>query len=136
MLFNGTILLLFSSVCLHHLAFYKMFEHTLHQLDQPRNKRNDKKLLCELIRFHNTVKALVCFSSLFLSLWNFQQIHFFFDQINPSFNSNTLKKKNNHLKSFWYSLSWEISKALWALTFTLFQLVFGNIKHLQPIRCG
>ena len=68
MLFNGTILLLFSSVCLHHLAFYKMFEHTLHQLDQPRNKRNDKKLLCELIRFHNTVKALVCFSSLFLSL--------------------------------------------------------------------
>lgn len=48
---SGAVMLLFISVCLHHRAFFKIFEHTIDTL-----KQCDKKSLCDLIRFHVTVK--------------------------------------------------------------------------------
>lgn len=67
LLINGSMLLLFISLCYHHLAFYKMFKHTLQKLNEP-NKRgdNEHQLLCgELIRFHNLVKEWVTKMTLF-----------------------------------------------------------------------
>lgn len=49
---NGAILLLFMSICLHHQAFYRMFEKSVQELDHFDSKRNDEELLCNLIRFH------------------------------------------------------------------------------------
>lgn len=53
---NGAFLLLFISICKHHEAFYKMFEHSLRKYDQNDTDRMDKKSLCDLIRFHILVK--------------------------------------------------------------------------------
>lgn len=53
---NGALVLLFISMCLHHQAFYKMFQHSLLKLNRPDKNRNDKKHICNLIRFHISVK--------------------------------------------------------------------------------
>lgn len=53
---NGALLLLFISMCLHHQAFYRMFRNSLCKLNRPDKRRNDKEHLCNLIRFHISVK--------------------------------------------------------------------------------
>lgn len=57
LIFNGTILLLFVSLCLHHRGFYEMFRHALGQLECPEPNRNDKHKLHKLIQFHYLVKG-------------------------------------------------------------------------------
>lgn len=47
---NGSLLLLFISICLHHEAFFKMFQHLLRKLETPDKHRNDTKYLCKIIR--------------------------------------------------------------------------------------
>lgn len=59
MITNGTILLLFIAMCLHHRAFYKMYAHSLRELDHVDEKRNDRIVLCELIEFHGMAKRYV-----------------------------------------------------------------------------
>ena len=53
---NGSLLLLFISICLHHLAFYNRFKYSISKLGNSKNPENDKKLLCDLIQFHNLAK--------------------------------------------------------------------------------
>lgn len=52
LLVGGIVLLLFISICLHHQAFHKLFEHLVYH----KSKKCDKVFLCDLIRFHITVK--------------------------------------------------------------------------------
>lgn len=54
---SGTLLTLFISMCLHHNAFYEMFVHSVRALDHMNSVRNEKMHLCELIRFHTSIKA-------------------------------------------------------------------------------
>lgn len=54
LLINGTPLLFFISVCIHHQAFRKMFTAFIGNADQC-----DEKTVCELIRFHTTTKEYV-----------------------------------------------------------------------------
>lgn len=53
---NGSLLLLFISICLHHLSFYKMFRDEARKLDYRDKDRNDAEHLRKLIRFHIIVK--------------------------------------------------------------------------------
>lgn len=56
--FNGLVLFLFISICLHHRAFYKRFEHSVRKLDQmEQNVDIVKRNLREIIQFHNSVKG-------------------------------------------------------------------------------
>lgn len=58
MIANGTILLLFISMCLHHRAFYKMMKNSIDKLNQKSNDeiRCDEKFLRDLIQFHISSK--------------------------------------------------------------------------------
>lgn len=56
---NGSMLLLFFSICWHHQAFSQMFHHFLHSRNRRNKKRNDDEFLCHLIRFHISVKEWV-----------------------------------------------------------------------------
>lgn len=61
-LLNGVILLLFISMCLHHRAFFAIFQHNLRDLDKANRKRDikaTKYFICELIRFHSMVKGWI-----------------------------------------------------------------------------
>lgn len=49
---NGSLLLLFVSLCMHHQAFYQMFQYSTSKLES----RNAQEQLCKLIRFHSSVK--------------------------------------------------------------------------------
>lgn len=53
---NGLLFTLFVSMCVQHLAFYKMFRHFVQEFDDPGEKRNDEELLCKLIEFHVITK--------------------------------------------------------------------------------
>lgn len=53
---NGPIVVLFVSMCLHHRAFYEMFNYSLHEMDVPNKKKNDKLELWKIIQFQNLVK--------------------------------------------------------------------------------
>lgn len=53
---NGTMLLLFISICLHHNKFAKRFSYSLGKLNNANRVCNDKDVLCELIDFHTSVK--------------------------------------------------------------------------------
>lgn len=53
---NGMLALLFVSLCLLYRAFYERFQYTLNQLKRPDKRRNDRKLLCNLIQFHKSIK--------------------------------------------------------------------------------
>lgn len=53
---NGALLLLFISMCLHHRTFFIMFENTLKKLNHLKQKHHQKQLICNLIRFHISVK--------------------------------------------------------------------------------
>ena len=52
---NGTLLLLYISICWYHRAFYERFDDSIRELD-PQQPENAKKILCELIDFHNSIK--------------------------------------------------------------------------------
>lgn len=57
MLTNGILLLFFVSKCYHHQAFYKMFDHMLATFNcLHRNYYDDKQYLCDLVRFHVTIR--------------------------------------------------------------------------------
>lgn len=56
---NGAIIVMLLSMMFHHQAFYKMIHHTLDTLNTPDKNRDDKKLLCKLIRFHISIKECV-----------------------------------------------------------------------------
>lgn len=55
-LFDALPLLFFVFLCWHNQVFLKMFEEILRKLDHPRENHNNKQILCDLIRFHITVK--------------------------------------------------------------------------------
>lgn len=51
---NGAFLLLFISICLQHLAFGKIFRHSVYNRSD--KDQNDVKFLRDLIQFHITAK--------------------------------------------------------------------------------
>lgn len=53
---NGSILLLFISICWYHRAFYERFRDSVRQLDDRHRNQDTKTILHELIRFHVRVK--------------------------------------------------------------------------------
>lgn len=61
LLTNGALLLFFISMCWHHQAFSKIVRHFLCKSDHSNGKRNDKEFLCEIIRFHVSIKEYVLF---------------------------------------------------------------------------
>lgn len=56
LILNGSILLLFISICLHHRAFYKRFENSMHRFNSSVHEKRANEILCEVIDFHNCVK--------------------------------------------------------------------------------
>lgn len=54
---TGVIILTFVSLCLYHRAFYRIFKFSLEKLGDSVNESDQKKLLCDLIRLHNTAKG-------------------------------------------------------------------------------
>lgn len=53
----GVVLLLFVAICLHNQAFSEIFEHSIDKWNRRKGKnQNDEKFLCDLMRFHLTVK--------------------------------------------------------------------------------
>lgn len=56
LVFNGTTLLLFVSICLHHRAFRRLFQSLLNRLDEPEKSRSDQEILRNLIEFQITAK--------------------------------------------------------------------------------
>lgn len=57
LILNGSILLLFIAICLHHRAFYNRFENSLHKFNCSNQETDSREILCEIIDFHNTVKG-------------------------------------------------------------------------------
>lgn len=55
-IWHGSILVLFISLCLHHQAFYNMFGNSLRKFDLEDRHQSDKRVLCDIIRFHVVVK--------------------------------------------------------------------------------
>lgn len=62
--FNGSVILLFISMCLYHQAFYKMFQYSMRKMNQPpdEGQQDTKGVLCNFIRFHISVKEWVFFT--------------------------------------------------------------------------
>lgn len=56
LLTSGAVLLLYISMCLHLHAFYEMFQHLMRKPERPNRVENHRKFICEVIRFHNSVK--------------------------------------------------------------------------------
>lgn len=53
----GLILLLFISICIFHLTFYKMIEHLINEWNQNRHRfPNDEQFVRDLIGFHVEIK--------------------------------------------------------------------------------
>lgn len=52
----GSLQLLYISICLHHRAFYKVIQNSLHTLDHADRHQNYEVFLCKLIRFHISTK--------------------------------------------------------------------------------
>lgn len=50
---SGVFFILFASICLHHRAFYHIFEHFIFKIEQ---KPNQKEHFCRLIQFHISTK--------------------------------------------------------------------------------
>lgn len=53
---NGTLVLLFIAICLHHQAFYAMHQHLLDAFDRVDERRNNKEHLCKLIDFQVAIR--------------------------------------------------------------------------------
>lgn len=64
MISNGVLLLFFISKCYHHQAFYSMFKHSVAKLEQSDANQSDKRLLCDLIQFHVSIREWVEFNSI------------------------------------------------------------------------
>lgn len=60
---TGPILVLFISMYLHHEAFFKMFSHSLRQLNTPDKNVNDQNEIRKLLQFHNSLKGWFLVSS-------------------------------------------------------------------------
>lgn len=56
LLTSGAVLLLYISMCLHLRAFYEMFQHLLRERERPNRVENSEEFICDVIRFHNSVK--------------------------------------------------------------------------------
>ena len=56
LLCNGVFLLTFIGLCLHHQAFYQMFQHTLRKTDDPDKRQMNTKFLRRLVTFHISIK--------------------------------------------------------------------------------
>lgn len=53
----GLLLLLFISICIYHLAFYKMIEHSIGQSNHKHDRMtNDRQFIFRLISFHIEIK--------------------------------------------------------------------------------
>lgn len=65
-LLKGVSILFFISLCYHHEAFYKILQRSVHILNTVNNYRDQKILLCNIIRFHNSAKRWWLWSN-----WNF-----------------------------------------------------------------
>lgn len=50
------LVVLFVPICWQHYAFHKIFEYKMNQFNNAVEHRNDKKFLCDLIRFHISIK--------------------------------------------------------------------------------
>lgn len=57
MCLNGTLLLFFISMCLHHDAFNKMLQHFLRKLETPNSNHKNEKIRCNLLQFHVLTKT-------------------------------------------------------------------------------
>lgn len=72
---SGVELVLFISVCLHDLAFYKMFDFIMIEFDRDDNKPKQRQILSQLIRLHVSGKKYFNWFWLFIffpfisSLW-------------------------------------------------------------------
>lgn len=53
---NGAIQVFFISMCLHHYAFFEMFEYSVSELNSCREKREYMDQLCKIIRFYVMTK--------------------------------------------------------------------------------
>lgn len=53
---DGVVLLLFVSICMHHQAFYEMFEFSINEWNQLDANPNDDQFILDQIRFHISVK--------------------------------------------------------------------------------
>lgn len=78
MICNAPIILLFISICLHHQAFYKIFQHSLNKLDLPDKNINNRKFICDLVRFHTSVTEYVNLKKKHLNNEKFIMMSFFF----------------------------------------------------------
>lgn len=54
---NGTLILLFISVCLHHQAFYKRHRYLVNRLQYINHSWKNKETFHDLIQFHISVKG-------------------------------------------------------------------------------
>ncbi|XP_055305901.1 odorant receptor 22c-like [Sitodiplosis mosellana] len=53
---NGSLLLLFISMCLHHEAFLKRFQQEMSKFDHTLENTKHRDILCKLVRFHIITK--------------------------------------------------------------------------------
>lgn len=110
---NGAFLLLFISLCVHHREFYEIVRYLALQLDHADTQRNDKKLLCQLIRFHASAKEWVDLLSKvpnwryfgFVSLVSSQIADFFWLQL-----TSTVR---------WLRFSWLLAWSQWHALFSI-----------------
>lgn len=56
---NAAVLIFFISMCLHHRAFYQIFQQSVGKLEYCDKYRNDSKFICELVRYFVLVKEYV-----------------------------------------------------------------------------
>ena len=56
---NGIMMLIFISICIHHLAFYEMLKYSIEKWNRLKKNQNDERFICNQIHFHNTVKEWV-----------------------------------------------------------------------------
>lgn len=62
---NGTFLVLFISICLHHRAFHIIVKESIQKWDENKN-RNGEQFLRKLARFHASAKEYVQNKELFI----------------------------------------------------------------------
>lgn len=70
LLVNGTIVIIFISLGLHHCAFCKLLKHIIDESNRCHRKQCNKKLLRDLVRFHATVKEYVFIAHKLLKIQN------------------------------------------------------------------
>lgn len=63
---NGSIFQLFIAFCLHHRAFYQIFQYNLFKLERIQDDGKVKEQLCKLIRFHIEIKGWASSTKCFL----------------------------------------------------------------------